>query len=79
LNDILKPVSYGSQGELTLVSFKVYNRWGQLVFVTTKLNEGWNGKLNGKRQAIGTFAWVLQYTTHKGNLVNKKGTTTLLK
>jgi len=79
LNDILRPISYGSPGELKLVSFKVYNRWGQLVYMTTELNEGWNGMLNGKKQSIGTFAWVLQYTTHQGNLVSKKGTTILLK
>jgi gliding motility-associated-like protein len=78
LNDILRPISYGSPGELKLVSFKVFNRWGQLVYMTTELNEGWNGMLNGKKQSIGTFAWVLQYTIHQGNLVSKKGTTTLL-
>ena len=31
----------------TLTSFDIYNRWGEIVFTTTNINEGWNGKMNG--------------------------------
>jgi gliding motility-associated-like protein len=42
------------------VSFEVYNRWGEVVFKTTDLTEGWDGTYNGLKCPEGTYAWVLR-------------------
>lgn len=60
--------------------FKVYNRWGQLIFESKDWKKRWDGKLNGIIQGTGTFVWMLTYT-HKDTKqeVLKKGTVTLIR
>ncbi len=40
--------------------FRVYNRWGQLVFETMSSNpgDGWDGTFNGEPQGPGVYTWV---------------------
>jgi gliding motility-associated-like protein len=77
LNDYLYPNNALKAENL---EFKVFNRWGQLVFATHDWREKWNGKINGLPQAPGVFVWFLRYT-HRvtGQKVFQKGTTTLIK
>ncbi|RYZ21525.1 MAG: T9SS type B sorting domain-containing protein [Chitinophagaceae bacterium] len=39
----------------------VYNRWGELVFRTNRLDEGWDGRLSGKQQDSNLFVWYARY------------------
>ena len=45
-----------------LISFKVYNKWGNLVFETnsTKPEDGWNGYYKGKLQPFETYTWYAE-------------------
>ncbi len=56
LNDRFLPVVLGM---FELESFKVFNRWGEMVFVGTDINIGWDGTYQGKEEAIGTYVYVL--------------------
>ena len=76
LNDLLIPIPVGIA---TFDFFKVYNRFGELIFSTTEIGKGWDGKVNGKEQAIGTFSWFVQGKDYTGKRVFKKGTSILLK
>jgi gliding motility-associated-like protein len=60
--------------------FKVYNRWGQLVFQSKDWKEKWDGRINGELQNTGVFVWMLSYT-HRDTKqpVFKKGTVTLIR
>jgi gliding motility-associated-like protein len=50
------------------VDFKVYSRWGNLVFETTDPDLNWDGKnLNGKELEAGTY----HYTCEVFNQVNE--------
>lgn len=40
INDIIYVKGWGIKD---LVSFQIYNRWGEIVFETSELSEGWNG------------------------------------
>ena len=64
---------------VTLNSFKVFNRWGQLVFSTTDIHEGWNGQLNGKPQPLGTYVYVIDAVSAGGKRFYKQGNVTLLR
>jgi len=75
-NDRLTPFPVGIQ---TLKYFRVYNRWGQLVFSTTRLHEGWDGTITGKEQATGVFVWIAEAVTIDGNNIRKQGTVTLIR
>lgn len=60
--------------------FKVYNRWGQLVFQSRDWREKWDGRINGVLQNTGVFVWMLSYQ-HRDTKqpVFKKGTVTLIR
>lgn len=59
--------------------FRVFNRWGQLLFSTTRLHDGWDGKLNGREQPSGTYIWMVEGVTKDNRLITKKGTVTLIR
>ena len=60
--------------------FRVYNRWGQLVFESRNWRERWDGKVKGVQQATGTYVWMLKYTNRETMKdVFKKGTVTLIR
>lgn len=50
------------QGDLQLISFKVFNRWGEIVFETTDRDKAWNGMYEGKMQELSVFAYYARMT-----------------
>jgi len=61
------------------IDFKVYNRYGQLVFETQDQSIGWDGTFNGKTLNSGTFAYILEYTFIGTEGGTASGTVTLIK
>lgn len=55
INDYFLPVNYG----LDDFEFRIYNRWGQLVFITTDSKVGWDGTFEGVEQELGTYAFII--------------------
>ena len=76
LNDILKPIALGMR---RLDYFKVYDRWGRLVFSTSQIGSGWNGAFKGKLQDPATYVWMMQGTTYQNELIQRKGTVLLIR
>ena len=76
VNKVLRPIPVGITN---LSYFRIYNRWGQLVFQTTEIGKGWDGTLGGKLQASGTFVWVVSGKDYTGKTVTKKGTAILIR
>lgn len=62
------------------LEFRVYNRWGQLVFQSRTWRDRWDGKINGVLQTTGVYVWMLSYT-HRDTKkqVFQKGTVTLIR
>ena len=75
-NKVLRPILVGMA---TLSYFRIYNRWGQLVFQTSASGHGWDGTLGGQPQASGTYVWIAQGTDYTGKLVLRKGTAILIR
>jgi gliding motility-associated-like protein len=44
------------------LEFKIFNRWGQLVFKTANWKQGWDGTVKGTQQGSGVYVWFLTYT-----------------
>lgn len=60
--------------------FKVYNRWGQLVFQSANWRDRWDGKVKGVLQETGVYVWMLSYTNRDTKQqVFQKGTVTLIR
>lgn len=51
---------------ITLRSFVIYDRWGEMVFSTKDLKKGWDGKFKGKECEIGTYYYYIEYDSFKG-------------
>lgn len=75
-NDIFRIISAGNQ---VIKNFIVVNRWGQKVFETTTQNKGWDGRLNGVPQDIGTYIYYVKYLCTDGRTIEKKGEVVLIK
>lgn len=75
-NDVLKPIAVGIT---RLDYFRIYNRWGQLIYETRELESGWDGNFNGSPQASGTFVFVVQGVDYTGKVIFKKGTCVLIR
>lgn len=61
------------------IDFKIFNRWGQLVFESTNAERGWDGTFNGKPQEMDSYAFLLNVTFKDGTHLNKKGNITLIR
>ncbi len=69
------------KGDMTLKTFIITNRYGQILFSTTDLSQGWDGVFNGRPQELGTyFYYVKAICGNKGdNEVEYKGDLTLVR
>jgi len=76
INNIFRPIPVGIS---SLQYFRVYNRWGQLVYSTSRMGEGWDGTLAGKPQESDSYVWMVQGTTYTGKVITRKGTMTLIR
>ncbi len=77
LNDYLYPINAYKAKNLV---FKVYNRFGQLVFQTTDFMNKWDGTFKGIRQQTGAYVWTLQYVNiDTGQPFSLKGTSVLIR
>lgn len=54
-------------------NFKVFDRWGTLVFHSTNPQQGWDGTFKGQKLESAVFMWTLEVTTDAGTFVRKKG------
>ncbi len=59
--------------------FRVFNRWGQLVFETKIQGEGWDGIYKGLPQGANVFTWTTEATGTDGRTHNKRGTSILIR
>ena len=59
--------------------FRVYNRWGQLVYSSVSPYPGWDGKIGGQEQGSGVFVWIVKGSDFTGKVVTAKGTVTLIR
>jgi len=75
-NDIFRPILVGIS---SLDFFRIFNRWGQLVYATTRNGDGWDGTLGGRPQETGTFVYMVQGKDYTGKIHFKKGTFILIR
>ncbi len=59
--------------------FAIYNRWGEPVFETKDIHQGWDGKYKGKLAESGVFGWYLKVKCVTGQESFKKGNVTLVR
>jgi gliding motility-associated-like protein len=75
-NDILKPIILGMR---TLDYFRVFDRWGKLLFYTAQKGQGWDGTFKGNPQDPGAYVWMAGGTTYTGEVIVRKGYVVLIR
>ncbi len=70
-NDLLNAVFMPRGRNITVLEFKIFNRWGELVFDASKETPGWNGKYKDQPCEQGLYIWKLFYTTPAGDKIKK--------
>lgn len=75
VNDIL----YVKNECVKELDFKIFDRWGNMVFESNTISEGWDGTSNGKAMNPGIFVYYVNASFLSGESVSKKGTVCLMK
>ncbi len=57
LNDVFKPETFG----VTEYTMYIFDRWGNLIFETNDVDQGWNGTYKGKPCQIDVYVYKLEY------------------
>ncbi len=75
-NSVFRPICMGIA---SLEYFQVYNRWGQLVYSTSQMGRGWDGRIQGKLQESNVYIWMAKGTDYNGRVILRKGTVALIR
>jgi gliding motility-associated-like protein len=77
LNDYLYPLNALKAEKL---DFRIFNRWGQMLFHSNDWTNKWDGRVNGIPQATGVYIWMLEYTDKDTRQKHSmRGTSTLIR
>ncbi len=78
-NDYFFPKSLLSRA-LTSFKMQVFNRWGQLLFETTRTDgRGWDGRFNGDLQPQGAYVYMIDVVFANGVAEKYQGNVTLIR
>ena len=75
-NDILRPITKGIK---QLIQFNVFNRWGQLIYTTNRMGEGWDGTYKGEFQPSGAYVYEAVGIDYADKKVYTKGTSVIIR
>jgi gliding motility-associated-like protein len=68
VNNIFYPV-FSEGYDPDYYSLRIFNRWGEVVFETTKVTEGWDGTYKGEMCQDGTYVWSISFKAATSDLV----------
>ncbi len=73
-NDVFKPIGF----EIQEYRLTIYNRWGQIIFVTTDFDTGWDGTFDGQESGNGVYVYEIDYVQNDKEKA-KRGTVSLVR
>lgn len=78
-NEIFKPVY---ECEINDYEISIFNRWNQMVYHSTDINEGWNSVFNSEKAEQGVYNYIIKYqpiiSGKKLSPINKFGSLVIL-
>lgn len=81
-NDFFNIVAQGNPASLEITEFKVFNRWGQLVYDNEDPGRGWDGTFNDNPQPSEVYFYMISVALPDGKAHSKspfRGDVTLLR
>jgi gliding motility-associated-like protein len=76
-NDVFFP--YTAYEGVTGYDLQIFNRWGELIFETKNVLQGWDGYFKGKLCQQDVYVWKAKVEFFDGRLYGKTGSVTLLR
>ncbi len=76
LNDVLRPIIIGMK---EFHYFRVFDRYGQLLYTTSNAVNGWDGNFKGSKQPVGTYVWMAEAIDYRGNKIQRNGSVILIR
>jgi gliding motility-associated-like protein len=76
INDFFHPIAVGMK---QILFFRIYNRWGKLIFSGGNSNTKWDGTFEGKQQPQDVYVWTVRAIDYKGTVYIEKGIVTLIR
>jgi gliding motility-associated-like protein len=67
------------RGVAKLNYFRIYNRWGNVVYESSNLDQGWDGTFNGKPQPYDVYVYQVEAVSNNGAVFHKHGNVTLIR
>lgn len=77
--DNLNDLFFVSGQFIVEMELSIFNRWGELIFVSNDVNEPWDGTYNNKPAAEDAYVWSVQVTDLAGRTYKESGTVALLR
>lgn len=62
-----------------LLEFKIFNRWGTVMFSSTDPEEGWDGRYRNQEQPVGVYGYGIRIRYEDGVIETYRGTITLIR
>lgn len=75
-NDVVYVKGHGIE---ELIYFRIYNRWGEMIFETNDINVGWDGTYKGEAQNMETYIFQAKVRYYNGEPDEKGGSITLIR
>ena len=75
-NDMIFVKGHGIE---ELFYFRIYNRWGEIIFETNDINVGWDGTYKGEAQNMETYIYQAKVRFYNDELEEKGGSITIIK
>ncbi len=60
-------------------TYSIYNKWGEVVFTTNDLSQGWDGTYKGVMAKTDAYVYLISFKSALGEEVTRRGSLTLLK
>jgi gliding motility-associated-like protein len=74
-NGVVKVKGFG----IGTMNWKIFNRWGQVVFATSDRTQGWDGTFKGALQPMDVYTYTLDVEFTDGQKLRKTGDISLLR
>ncbi len=77
-NDVNQKIFVRGAGIASML-WRIYDRWGRIVFTAINQSQGWDGRYNGVLEPLDVYTYTLDVVLSNGIKVKKTGDITLLK
>ena len=77
INKVFMPK--GQFFDFSLYEMAIYNRWGEQIFITRDVTEGWDGTHNGEIVPLGSYVYTIRFKDADGKEHKRKGTVTVIR